>query len=179
MNSEFEKVEEPRDRTWLIWVGLGLILCVMVGALAMQNRGKSQRSVVHARHILITFDRSDPLSKERALEQITELRARILNGESFSQIAMDYSQDPSSARRGGDLNYSERGTYVDAFESYVWSAPIGELSDVVETNFGFHLIRVEDRVISEVDRVVSEQERAVREELEKQQQGGEEESPAP
>lgn len=179
MNSESKNVEEPRDRTWLVWVGLGLILCVMIGALAMKNRAKSQRSVVHVRHILITFDKSDPLSKERALEQITELRARIINGENFSKIAMDYSQDPSSARRGGDLNFSERGTYVDVFEAHIWSAPIGELSDVVETGFGFHLILVEDRVISEVDRVVSEQERAVREQLEKQEQGGEEESPAP
>ncbi len=179
MNSEFDTGAEPRERTWLIWVGVGLVLCIMVGALALQNRGNSKRSIVHCRHILITFDKSDPLSRERALEQITELRARILAGESFSRIAMDYSQDPSSARRGGDLNYSERGTYVDAFEAYVWSAPVGELSDVVETTFGFHLIRVDDRVISEVDRVVSERERAVREELEKQQQGGEEESPAP
>ncbi len=178
MNSEYREGEEPRDRTWLIWVGLGLVFCIMVGALAMQNRGKAERSVVRARHILIAFNKSDAVGKERALKQITELRTRIIGGESFSQIAMDYSQDPSSARRGGDLNYSERGAYADAFEVYCWTAPIGELSDVVETSHGYHLVRVEDRVVSEVDRVIMEQERTVREEL-GQQQNDPEESPAP
>ncbi len=179
MNSEYREGEEPRDRTWLIWVGLGLALCLMVGALALQNRGKAEKSVVRARHILIAFNKADSVAKERALKQITDLRARIVAGEDFGQIAMDYSQDPQSARRGGDLNYAERGTYSDAFEIYCWTAPVGELSDVIETAHGYHLIRVEDRVISEVDRVIMEQERKVREELENRDLDDSEEAPAP
>ena len=179
MSSEFEQGGEPRDRTWLAWVGLALVICIMVGAMALQNRGKAERSVVRARHILISYDKADPVAKENALKQITDLRARIVGGESFAQIASDYSQDPSSARRGGDLNYSEPGTYSDAFELYCWSAPIGEVSEVVETGFGYHLIRIEDRVVSEVDRVIMEQERAVREELDKQREDGDAEDSAP
>lgn len=179
MNSEYRDSVEPRDRTVLIWVGLALLLCIMVGAFALQNRGKATRSVVRARHILISFNKADAVAKERALKQITDLRARIIAGESFAQIALDYSQDPLSARRGGDLNYSERGAYDDAFEIYCWSAPIGEVSDVVETAHGYHLIRVEDRVVSEVDRVIMEQNRAIYQEMKQQQQDATEEVPAP
>lgn len=178
MNS-YKEGDEPRDRTWLIWVGLVVLLCIMVGAMALRTRGKAERSVVRARHVLISFNKADPVDRERALKQVTDLRARIVDGESFSKIASDYSQDPLSARRGGDLNYAERGVYVDAFEAYVWTAPVGELSDVIETTHGYHLIRVEDRVVSEVDRVVMEQERAVQEELKKRQQGAAEESATP
>ena len=179
MNSEFKNELEPRDRTWMLWAGLGLLLCIMVGAMALYTRGDTDRSVVRARHILISFNKTDPVDRERALKQITELRERIVNGESFASIASDYSQDPSSARRGGDLNYSERGAYTPEFENYVWTAPIGELSEVVETSFGFHLIRVEDRVVSEVDRVVMEQDRAVQEEVKNGEQDATEESAKP
>jgi parvulin-like peptidyl-prolyl isomerase len=179
MNSEYREVEEPKDRTWLLWVGLGLVLCLMVAAMALYTRGDATRSVVRARHILIAFNKHDPVDRERALKQITELRERIVNGEDFAQIAADYSQDPLSARRGGDLNYAERGAYTADFENYVWTAPIGELSDVIETDFGFHLIRVEDRVVSEVDRVVMEQEREIREELKERREGAAEESATP
>ena len=168
MNSEYREGEEPRDRTRLVWVGLVVVICLMVGAMALQNRGEAERSIVRARHILIAFDKGDPVAKERALKQITDLRARILGGEDFAKIASDFSQDPLSARRGGDLNYAEPGTYADAFEVYCWTGPIGEISDVVETSHGYHLIRIDDRIVSEVDRVVMEQERVVREELKQQ-----------
>jgi len=179
MNSEYREGEEPRDRTRLVWVGLAVGICLMVGAMALQNRGKAERSLVRARHILIMFDKSDAVAKERALKQITDLRARIVDGESFAKIASDYSQDPLSARRGGDLNYVERGAFAQAFEIFCWTGPVGELSEVVETTHGYHLIRVEDRVVSDVDRVVMEQERAVREELGKQQQDDAEETSTP
>jgi parvulin-like peptidyl-prolyl isomerase len=151
----------------------------MVGAMALRNRQEADKSLVRARHILIAFDKTDGVAKERALKQITDLRARIVDGESFAKLASDYSQDPLSARRGGDLNYAERGVYSDAFELYCWTGPVGELSDVVETGHGYHLIRVEDRIVSDVDRVVMEEERAVHEELNQQQQGNAEEVPTP
>lgn len=179
MNSEYREVEEPRDRTWLAWVALGLILCLMVGAMALRNRQEADKSLVRARHILIMFDKADAVAKERALDQITDLRERIVAGESFAQLASDYSQDPLSARRGGDLNYSERGVYAAEFELYCWTAPIGEMSDIVETQHGYHLVLVEDRIVSDVDRVVMEQDRAVHDELNQRQQDNAEEVPAP
>jgi parvulin-like peptidyl-prolyl isomerase len=181
MNSEFNNdvVEEPRDRTWLVWAGFAAVIVIMIVAMALQNRQDSNRSVVRARHILIMFNKADPIEKERALKQITELRERIEDGESFAKLASDYSQDPYSARRGGDLNYAERGVYASEFEAYVWSAPIGELSQVIESSHGYHLVRVEDRIVSDVDRVIMEQERAVREELKQDQSGGGEDAPSP
>lgn len=170
MSSEYKDGVEERDRTWMVWVGLALVFCLMIGAMAFYTRGDAERSVVRARHILIAFQKGDSVAQERALKQITDLRARIVEGESFGSIARDYSQDPLSARRGGDLNYAPRGIYVDEFEAFVWTAPIGELSEIIETTHGYHLVVVEDRVVSEVDRVVMEQDRAVQEEVLRRQQ---------
>ena len=92
------------------------------------------------RHILI----ADEGEGEEALARAEELRARILAGEDFEAVARVASNDPGSANRGGDLGYSGRGIWTPPFEEAAFSLPVGELSEPVRSEFGVHLIRVED-----------------------------------
>ncbi|MBZ0232969.1 MAG: peptidyl-prolyl cis-trans isomerase [Deltaproteobacteria bacterium] len=91
--------------------------------------------------------------RARARELIRELRERIVNGEDFGAIAEEYSNDPGSASRGGDLGYLHKGELVKEMEEFAWEAPIGELSDVIQTTYGFHIAIVNDRHISDIDRL--------------------------
>lgn len=85
------------------------------------------------------------LSDEEALALITELRQRILDGESFADLAQEYSDDTGSGLNGGLLDWAGRGQYVIEFEEAAFSLPVGELSEPVRTQFGYHLLLVEDR----------------------------------
>lgn len=93
---------------------------------------------VRARHILIDKE------EEEARGLANQLRERILEGESLSELATTYSSCPS-ASDGGDLGFFQRGSMVGPFEEVAFSLPIGEISDVVETEFGYHIIQVEER----------------------------------
>ncbi len=83
--------------------------------------------------------------KKRAYEFATELKERIEAGEDFSEIAKKNSNDPGSAARGGDLGWMTRGKFVPAFEAVAYSLKKGEVSDVVETEFGYHIIKLIER----------------------------------
>jgi peptidyl-prolyl cis-trans isomerase D len=101
--------------------------------------GQEQR---RASHILITA--GDDRSEEEALALARELHQRIRDGEDFEALAAEYSDDPGSADRGGDLGFATRETYVPAFEKALFALEQGELSEPVSTDFGVHLIRLED-----------------------------------
>ena len=90
-------------------------------------------------HILITEEEG---GEEGALSRAEALRERILGGEAFENVAREASQDPGSADLGGDLGYGGRGIWVPPFEEAVFSLPVGELSEPIRSEFGFHLIRV-------------------------------------
>lgn len=153
MTNEFDAADEPRDRTKLIWIGIGILLLGMVIALWSSGRVQSNRTYVQAKHILIAFEPESASDRMRALETITELRAQIVADEgSFGRLAKEYSDDVRSGSRGGHLGPVERGVYMPKFESYVWSAPIGVLSEITETRYGFHLIVVVERNFSDLDR---------------------------
>lgn len=157
-----EEFKEAKDRTPLVWAGIVVLVALMLGALYLSGRPDPNMSTARASHILISFNPGDPADRERALRLINDLRDQIEGGASFARLARDYSDDPFSASRGGDLGYQRKGIYEERFEAYVWSAPVGVLSEVVETPHGFHLIRVEDRFIAEADRYEKELEERVR-----------------
>jgi peptidyl-prolyl cis-trans isomerase C len=100
---------------------------------------------VRARHILIRIptDATEGRRKE-ALEAIQKAVERIQKGEAFEQVAKEVSHD-GSAPQGGDLGYFGRGRMVPEFEKVAFSLEKGQVSDIVETEFGYHLIKVEDR----------------------------------
>ena len=89
-----------------------------------------------AAHILLTSDDAE--------ERIKELRARIEAGEEFAAVAAEDSEDPGSAARGGDLGWVERGMMVPAFEDALFAMESGTVSEPVRSEFGWHLIRLEE-----------------------------------
>ena len=106
------------------------------------HRFRDREAQIRARHILVRVGRDD--GDERRAEaraRAEALRQRIVQGgESFAAVAREASADPGSAARGGDLGWFPRGRMVPAFEDAAWTLPEGEVSEPVETHFGFHLI---------------------------------------
>ena len=92
-------------------------------------------------HILVTGEEG---GEEGARARAEALRARILGGEAFEAVAREASQDPGSAESGGDLGYGGRGIWTASFEEAAFSLPLGEVSEPIRSEFGFHLIRVAD-----------------------------------
>ena len=83
--------------------------------------------------------------RDRVRAELAELRERILKGEKFSMLAALYSQDPGSAKKGGELGFTSRGQWVSEFESAAFALKPGEVSPIIETKFGFHIIQLIER----------------------------------
>ena len=108
---------------------------------------------VRARHILLAFPQGDAAARDSALSLAAELRQRIVAGESFQELASRYSRDPSTAQEGGDLGFFQRNDMVAPFADAAFALEPGEISDPVETIYGVHVIRTEDRQIPPLDSV--------------------------
>jgi len=78
-------------------------------------------------------------------EQLTSYRERVLRGERFGALARLYSDDPGSASKGGDLGFVERGTLYPEFEAAAFNLKTGEISQVVKTQAGYHIIQLIER----------------------------------
>ena len=77
-------------------------------------------------------------------EKLLELRERVLKGERFQTLAVLYSEDPGSAKRGGELGLSQREQWVKPFANAAWQLKVGQVSQIVETELGFHIIQCID-----------------------------------
>ncbi len=84
------------------------------------------------------------------LQRAQQLRADILGGADFAEVARRESQDPGSKENGGDLGFFRRGQMVSAFEEAAFATPVGQVSEPVLTPFGYHVIRVEEKRGDEV-----------------------------
>lgn len=101
---------------------------------------------VRARHVLVRVEPGASEAEVEAARQKAEsLRQRIANGEDFAAVAREASDDPGSAAQGGDLDFFARGQMVPPFEQAAFSLPEGELSELVRSDFGFHVIEVMDK----------------------------------
>jgi len=94
----------------------------------------------NVRHILMmpTKLRDDTFTKS----ELEAVRKRMLEGEEFSLLAKEFSEDPGSASRGGDLDWLSLGKTAPAFEKTMVASPVGETSEVFESEFGFHFLQV-------------------------------------
>ena len=100
---------------------------------------------VRASHILIKVDPgADEAKKAEARTKIESLQAKLKNGEDFGAVAKEYSEGPSGPK-GGDLGFFGRGQMVKPFEETAFSMKPGQVSGMVETRFGYHLIMVTER----------------------------------
>jgi peptidyl-prolyl cis-trans isomerase SurA len=84
-------------------------------------------------------------SKAEVRQRLLDLRSRIINGESFSTLAVLYSEDPATAPKGGELGYTTRGELAKPYAEAAWSLKKDVVSKIVETEFGFHIIQLIDR----------------------------------
>ena len=101
---------------------------------------------VRASHILITVPQgADGITKDTAREKAEGLLKKIKAGGDFAALAKENSQDPGSAVQGGDLGYFQAGQMVGPFDQVAFKLAPGTVSDLVETQFGFHIIKVVDK----------------------------------
>lgn len=109
---------------------------------------------VKASHILAIFPWVEDNSEEteeteegrkEALEKIKMVEDKLKNGVDFEVLARQYSDDSASAASGGDLGYISKGQMIEEFEEALFSLGVGEVSEIVETKYGFHIIKVFDR----------------------------------
>jgi len=96
-----------------------------------------------ASHILIKTN--ELTTDDDALKRLEQLRERILNGEDFAELARSHSDDTGSAIEGGSLGWTSPGAMVPEFEEKMNELPIGGVSEVFKSGFGWHLIKVDDR----------------------------------
>lgn len=96
---------------------------------------------VRARHILVQFTSEDAESEKKAHEKIMEVAEKAKTGD-FAKLATEYSEDPGSKSKGGDLGFFGRGRMVPEFEEAAFSLPVNEVSEPVKTDYGYHLIQV-------------------------------------
>jgi peptidyl-prolyl cis-trans isomerase D len=95
-----------------------------------------------ASHILLKTEGKDDATVKKQAE---DLLAQLKKGASFEDLAKKNSQDEASAAKGGDLDYFNKGQMVPEFDKAAFTLPIGQLSDLVKTSFGYHIIKVADR----------------------------------
>ena len=109
------------------------------------QKAYQQDKTASVRHILLqTQDKSEG-EKEEIHKKMEAILSRAKSGEDFAELAKTYSEDPGSKDNGGLYENFGRGQTVEPFENAAFSVPIGEISDIVETTFGYHIIKVIDR----------------------------------
>lgn len=107
---------------------------------------------VRARHILLAIPRdADDAMQADIRSRAEQLRAQLLDGADFAELAEQFSEDPGSASKGGDLGFFGRGAMVRPFEEAAFALAPGELSEIVESPYGLHIIRVEEKDTPEFD----------------------------
>ncbi len=117
-----------------------------------KNQDKFQQGPrVRASHILITVAQSaDAAAKQQAKTKAEGILKDLKAGKDFAAAAKENSQDPGSAPNGGDLGYFEQGQMVPQFEQTAFALKPGETSELVETQFGYHIIKVAEKQTSRV-----------------------------
>jgi peptidyl-prolyl cis-trans isomerase D len=131
---------------------------------------------VRARHILLRVEPGASAEASEARRKEAEaIQARLVAGEDFAKLAGELSEDPGSKESGGDLGFFKRGQMVKPFEDAAFALQPGELAPVLKTDFGYHLVRVEERKAAQLrtfDEVKTELAREIleREEARKQAQ---------
>jgi peptidyl-prolyl cis-trans isomerase SurA len=94
---------------------------------------------------IVMFPEVGPVQKEFTIEKLNDIRNRILKGENFATLAILYSEDPGSAKEGGSLGFFGRGDMVPEFEAVAFKLRPGEVSQVIRTKFGYHILQLVER----------------------------------
>lgn len=123
---------------------------VQMGARSTETQTKEVAETVSAHHILIGWDGSDAgtettRTKEEAMTLIQDVQTQITAGGDFEELAKQYSEDPGTKENGGDLGSFGKGAMVPEFEEAAFPLEVGGVSEIIETDFGYHLIQVYEK----------------------------------
>jgi peptidyl-prolyl cis-trans isomerase C len=110
---------------------------------AVKQMGQEQE--VHARHILIRAAAGDDKASKEAEDKIKAVIVRLKSGEDFEKVAKEVTEDPSGKSNGGDLGYFSKEQMVPEFSDTAFRLDKGQISEPVKTQFGWHVIKVEDK----------------------------------
>ncbi len=117
---------------------------------------ESPQVQLRASHIMLEVPvGADQAARDSVRDELRSLRERVLAGADFSALALQFSQDPGTARMGGDLGYFTRGDMVAPFEEAALALQPGEVSDVVQTPMGLHIIRLDERRVRGFEEVAA------------------------
>ena len=136
-----------------------------------QHKGEFER--VRARHILVRMkgapvpvrpDQKD-LTEEEALAKAQQIRSKLVAGADFATLAKAESDDTGSAANGGDLGFFRHGQMVPPFEQAAFAMPVGQISEPVKSQFGYHIIKVEQKEAKPFEEVKADIEKRLRPEV--------------
>ena len=116
--------------------------------IAYKDSLPEQQEAVRIAHLLLEVKPGEEV-KQKARERIQDILDEAQQGASFTELAKTYSEGPSGAS-GGDLGFFGPGTMVPDFEKAAFALEVGEISDIVETQFGYHIIKLEEKRESEI-----------------------------
>ena len=102
---------------------------------------------VHVKHILIYIPKdADKAAEKKALEKAKQIRAQILKGAKFEELAKIYSDDAGSKKKGGDLGIIKKGQTIPEFEKVIFKLKPGEISRPIRSSYGYHIVKVEEKI---------------------------------
>jgi peptidyl-prolyl cis-trans isomerase C len=104
---------------------------------------------VHARHILFRTPAGDEKASKEAEDKLKAVIVRLKKGEDFAKVASEVTEDPSGKANGGDLGYFSKDQMVPEFSEVAFKLDKGQISDPVKTQFGWHVIKIEDKRVKE------------------------------
>jgi parvulin-like peptidyl-prolyl isomerase len=104
-----------------------------------------QDTTVSVRHILLLTQEKTDAEKKDIHKRMEDILTRARAGEDFAELAGTFSEDPGSKENGGLYENFSRGTMVKPFEDAAFNVPVGEISDIVETRYGYHILKVVER----------------------------------
>jgi peptidyl-prolyl cis-trans isomerase D len=123
----------------------------MMGYYKAHQDAYTRPDEVRARHILIKVPPNASGELEAKIRtRVEDILAKLRHGDDFAALAKAYSEDPASAEQGGDLGFFPRGRMVPEFEATAFDLPVGQVSEPVRSQFGFHIIRVDDKTAAGV-----------------------------
>lgn len=121
-------------------------------ALQAEFQQRQPDAQVRARHILFRIPQNaTPQQRDSVIALAQSVRERAVTGMDFAELVRQYSEDPGTAAQGGDLGFFGRGQMVGPFEDAAFSLEPGQVSELVETPYGFHIIRVEERQLPDFE----------------------------